>query len=109
LYQHVVGSFAKRHCPPHQNEECLNRLLEKNQKTISNEENSKVQNRIPAFKNEIGNSASISFTASQMLQKPAESKSLQTTPVKIRRPNILRRKPKTPKKAEVKVELLESA
>lgn len=35
--------------------------------------------------------------------------SLQTTPVKIRRPNILRRKPKTPKKAEVKIELLESA
>jgi len=76
LYQHVVGSFAKRNCPPHQNEECLNRLLERSQKPISveeickkDEQNLQVQSRI---QNEIGNS--MSFSASQLLQKPADLK-----------------------------------
>ena len=70
-------SFAKRNCPPHQNEECLNRLLERSQKPISveeickkDEQNLQVQSR---NQNEIGNS-SISFSASQMLQKPADLK-----------------------------------
>ncbi|CAG5111951.1 Oidioi.mRNA.OKI2018_I69.chr2.g6219.t1.cds [Oikopleura dioica] len=116
LYQHVLGSFNKRQCAAHQREECLNRLLDQtpaaltfpDQDNSPREEETQIVPKISPVPEETPLTAS-QFLQSAQFPASSQSKSAPATPVKIRRPNILRRKPKPPKKQDVKVELLESA